>query len=270
MHPVLFKLGPLKLGSLTLGPLLLRWYGAMMGLALLLSIPVTAHFGALYGIERRLIVDSLALPFLVSLLVGARAGYVVSHPQDFVGDPLAIISPPYAGLASHGAIAVGLAFLAVWCPRHRVPLWRLTDAMTPAFLLAIMLVRWGNFMNGELYGDPTALPWGIAFPGVPGGPRHPLQLYEIAGTGLILGWALRAAGRRPFDGYLFWSAIVASSALRFLLDLLRSEDRTAVFLTWGQLTALGLIAWGAWFLWTHGRPVRAGANQPRKRAGSGG
>src|SRR2546427_13095564 len=128
MHPVLLKLGPLKLGALRLGPLLLRWYGAMMGLALLISIPVTARFGALYGIERKLIVDSLALPFLVSLLVGARAGYVVSHPQDFVGDPLAIIRPPYAGLASHGAIAVGLAFLAVCCPRHRVPRWRLAGA----------------------------------------------------------------------------------------------------------------------------------------------
>ena len=266
MHPVLLKLGPLKLGPLVLGPLLLRWYGAMMGLALFVSIPVTARFGALFGIERRLIVDSLALPFLTSLLVGARAGYAVSHPQDFVGDPLAIIRPPYAGLASHGAIAVGLAFLAVWCPRHRVPMWRLTDAMMPAILLAIMLVRWGNFMNGELYGDPTTLPWGIVFPGVPGGPRQPLQLYEIAGTALILGWVLRAAGRRPFDGYLFWSGIIASSALRFMLDLLRSEDRTVIFLTWGQMAALGLIVWGSWFLWTHARRGRTRPN-PSKEAG---
>ncbi|HYM90685.1 MAG TPA: prolipoprotein diacylglyceryl transferase [bacterium] len=267
MHPVLLRLGPLKLGHLVLGPVLLRWYGAMMGLALILSIPVTAHFGGLFGIERRLLVDSLALPFLLSLLVGARAGFVLSHPQDFVGDPLAIIRPPYAGLASHGAIAVALVYLAVWCPRHRVPLWRLADAMAPAFLLAIMLVRWGNFMNGELYGDPTALPWGTVFPGVPGGPRHPLQLYEIAGTAVILGWALWAARRRAFDGALVWPVIIASSALRFALDLLRSEDRTVVFLSWGQMAALALIVWGAWFLWRHRRGVRAG---PGPHEGSGG
>ncbi len=238
MHPVLFKLGPF----------VLRWYGAMMGLALFLSIPVTARFGEQFGIARRLIVDSLSFPFLATILIGARAGYVVSHPQDFAGDPLAIIRPPYAGLASHGAIAFGLAFLAWWCPRHRVPVWRLADATAPAILLAIILVRWGNFMNGELYGDPTALPWGIVFPGVPGGPRHPVQLYELAGTALILAWVLRAAARRPFDGFLFWSALVASSVLRFLLDLLRSDDRTTVFLTWGQMAALVLIGWGIAFL----------------------
>jgi phosphatidylglycerol---prolipoprotein diacylglyceryl transferase len=247
MHPVLFKAGPFAL----------RWYGAMMGLALFLSIPVTAHFGELFGIARSLVVDSLAFPLLATVLIGARVGYVISHPQDFVGDPLAIVRPPYAGLASHGAIAFGLAFLAWWCPRHRVPAWRMTDAMAPAILLAIILVRWGNFMNGELFGDPTTLPWGVAFPGVPGGPRHPLQLYEIIGTALILAWTVRAAERRPFDGYLFWSAIVASSALRFLLDLLRSDDRTVVFLTWGQMAALVLIGWGVSFLRTRGRPAAA-------------
>jgi phosphatidylglycerol---prolipoprotein diacylglyceryl transferase len=249
MHPVLVKFGPF----------VLRWYGAMMGLALFLSIPVSAHFGERFGIGRRLIVDSLSFPMLITILIGARVGYVVSHPQDFAGDPLAIIRPPYAGLASHGAIAFGLAFLAWWCPRHRVPLWRMTDAIAPAILLAIILVRWGNFMNGELYGDPTALPWGVVFPGVPGGPRHPVQLYELAGTALILGWVVRAADRRPFDGALFWSALVASSALRFLLDLLRSEDRTVFFLTWGQVAALVLIAWGIAFLRSR-RRVAPGAS----------
>jgi phosphatidylglycerol:prolipoprotein diacylglycerol transferase len=247
MHPVLFRIGPF----------VLRWYGAMMGLALFLSIPVTAHFGAQFGIPRTLIVDSLSFPFLATLLVGARVGYVVSHPQDFAADPLAIIRPPYAGLASHGAIAFGLIFLAWWCPRHKVPVWRMTDAMAPAIMLAIIFVRWGNFMNGELYGDPTSLPWGIVFPEVPGGPRHPVQLYEMMGTVAILAWVVAAAGRRPFDGYLFWSAIVASSALRFLLDLLRSGDRTVVFFTWGQMAALVLIGWGVSFLRTRGGTMHA-------------
>lgn len=249
MHPVLLRLGPF----------VVRWYGAMMALALLVSIPLTAHFATRFGLPRALLVDSFAFPFLVTVLVGARLGYAVSHPQEFVGDPLAVIRPPYAGLSSHGAIAAGLLFLAWWCRRHRVPVWRLTDAMTPAILLTIILVRWGNFMNGELYGDPTTLPWGIVFPGVPGGPRHPLQLYEMVGTALILGWALWAAAHRRFDGALFWGAIVASSILRFALDLLRSEDRTAVFLTWGQMAALVLIVWGVWFLRIRGQDARQDA-----------
>jgi phosphatidylglycerol:prolipoprotein diacylglycerol transferase len=253
MHPVLVHLGPFTL----------RWYGVMMGLALFISVPITAHFAERFGIARTLIVDSLAVPFLGTLLVGARLGYVLSHPQDFVGHPLAAILPPYAGLASHGSIAAGLIFLAWWCPRHKVPVWRLADAMAPAVLAAIILVRWGNFMNGELFGDPTSLPWGIAVPGLPGGPRHPLPLYEMAGTALILLWIVRLADRRRFDGFLFWSAIVASSVLRFLLDLLRTPDRTAVFLTWGQMAALLLIVWGTWFLWTGARHARARSAPPQ-------
>lgn len=253
MHPVLFQIGPLTL----------RWYGVMMGLALFLSVPITAYFGERFGIPRVLITEHLALPFLASLLVGARLAYVVSHLGEFVGDPLAVVRPPYAGLASHGSIAAGLLFLMWWCPRHRLSVWRVLDAMAPAVLVAIILVRWGNVMNGELFGDPTSLPWGIAVPGLLGGPRHPLPLYEMAGTAAILAWILRLARRRPFDGALFWSAIVASSVQRFLLDLLRSEDRTPIFLTLGQLAALVLIGWGAWFLW-HGYrraalPGRAGA-----------
>jgi phosphatidylglycerol:prolipoprotein diacylglycerol transferase len=133
--------------------------------------------------------------------------------------------------------------------------------MAPAVLTAIVLVRWGNFMNGELFGDPTRLPWGIAVPGLPGGPRHPLPLYEIAGTLLILAGVLALAGRRRFDGEVWWWAIVASSVLRFVLDLLRSEDRTPAFLTLGQVAAIVLIIWGVAFLWIAGR--RAGRASPR-------
>jgi len=245
MHPVLFEVGPLTV----------RWYGVMMGLALFLSIPITAHFAVRFGIDRS-VVDTIALPFLAVLVLGARAGYVLSHLSEFADRPLAIVLPPYAGLASHGSIAAGLAFLAWWCPRHRVPVWRLLDAMAPAVLVAILLVRWGNFMNGELFGGPTSLPWGVAVLGLPGGPRHPLPLYEIAGTLVILAGILVMARRqevlretgRPFDGAVWWSAIMASSVLRFFLDLLRPEDRTPLFLTFGQMAALVLIGWGVWFL----------------------
>lgn len=245
MHPVLFRLGPLTV----------RWYGVMMGLALLLSVPITVHFAGRLGIPRAE-VEALAVPLLAALLVGARAGYVLSHLHEFAGHPLDAVLPPYAGLASHGSIAAGLLLLAWWCPRRGIPVWRMLDAIAPAILAAIILVRWGNFMNGELFGDPTRLPWGVAVPGLPGGPRQPLPLYEIAGTAAILAGTVRAAGRRAFDGAVFWAAIIASSVLRFLLDLLRREDRTALFLTLGQVAALVLIAWGVWFL-------RANAHRPR-------
>src|SRR5438270_5187294 len=164
MHPVLVRLGPLALGAFKIGPLLLRWYGAMMALAILLAVPLSARMGEQFGIPRTLVVDSLAVPLMATLLAGARAGYVVSHFQEFAGDPLAAVRPPFAGLASHGAIAVGLAFLAVWSRRHRRPLWRGPDASAPATLGAATRGRCGHLMNRGLYGDPSRPPRGAVVP----------------------------------------------------------------------------------------------------------
>ena len=143
MHPVLLQLGPLTI----------RWYGVMMGLALFLAVPITTHFGDRFGIPRRLLTDSLAVPFLAALIIGARLGYVVSHPLEFAGDPVAAIVPPYAGLASHGSIAGVSVNRVVDFERRSI-----TNRFELPPCCRLMMTRWPSGENRGANDMPGKLP----------------------------------------------------------------------------------------------------------------
>jgi len=234
------------------GPVVIRWYGVMMAVTILTGAAAAFRLGPRLGVPREEL-DRLALPFVLLAFAGARIGYVVSHPAEFTS-LVEVLRVDHGGLASHGALAGGFAALW-WASRRRgLPLWSLADATVWAVPLGNIFVRFGNFMNGELYGDVTRLPWGVTFPGV-AGPRHPLQFYEMALAVLILAVARPLVRRRRFPGQVFWTVVVLTSVGRILLDLLRSEDRVFWVITLGQIPAAILIAIGVWFLVR--RPARA-------------
>jgi phosphatidylglycerol:prolipoprotein diacylglycerol transferase len=227
------------------GPLVIRWYGVMMAASILLALWTAARLGPRLGVNREQ-VDALAIPAILLAFAGARIGYVVSHPAEFTS-PLEILRVDHGGLTSHGAIAGGL--IGLWWAARRlgVRFWDAADAVVWVIPIGNVLVRIGNFINGELYGDPTALPWGITFPGA-AGPRHPLQIYEALFALIILAVTLPITKRRAFSGQLFWLVVVLTSLGRIALDLLRSGDRVWGVLTLGQIPALLLVILGAWFL----------------------
>jgi phosphatidylglycerol:prolipoprotein diacylglycerol transferase len=227
------------------GPLVIRWYGVMMALMILLAVAMAYRYGPRLDVPTREL-DRLTVPFVVTAFIGARVGYVLSHPAEFT-NPLEILRIDHGGLTSHGAIAAALILLWITSRRRHLSFWSLADTTAWAVPLGNILVRFGNFMNGELYGDRTHLPWGVTFPGVPG-PRHPLQIYEmILGAGVLLA-AVRVAERRRFEGEVFWTTMVLSSIARIALDLLRTEDRVVWVLTLGHIPALILLVVGIWFL----------------------
>lgn len=244
MDPVLFQFGPLTI----------RWYGVMMAVTILTGAAMALRFGPRLGVPAEEI-DRLALPFVLLAFAGARLGYVISHPGEFASI-VEIVRIDHGGLTSHGAIAGGFAALWSASRRRGLPLWSLADATVWAVPLGNIFVRFGNFVNGELYGDVTALPWGVTFPGA-AGPRHPLQFYEMLFAAIILAVALRLVRRRRFPGEVFWSVVVLTSTGRIFLDLLRSEDRVFWVITLGQIPAAILIVIGVWFLARHSsRPER--------------
>ena len=244
MHPVVFEWGPL----------VIRWYGVMMAITVLTGVAMALRVGPRLGIPAQEI-DRLTLPFVLLAFVGARLGYVVSHPAEFTS-PVEILRVYHGGLTSHGAIAGGFAALW-WASRRRgLPLWTLADTTIWAVPLGNIFVRFGNFMNGELYGDVTALPWGVTFPGVPG-PRHPLQIYEMVFATAILALTLPLVRRRQFPGQIFWTVVTLTSAGRIVLDLLRSEDRVIGIVTLGQIPAAILTAIGVFFLMKSTRSSRS-------------
>ncbi len=240
MHPVLVQLGPLTI----------RWYGVMMAVLILASISMARCYGPRFGVPPATL-DRVILPVILFAFVGMRLAYVLSHPAQF-HSLVEISRVDRGGLASHGAVAG--AMLAVWflSRRHHLPTWDLSDTIAWTVPLGHLFIRFGNFMNGELYGDVTTVPWAVRFPNVPG-PRHPLQLYEMGIAAVVLIVALGLARKRAFPGQLSWTVLVLSSIGRIMMDLFRSDARAAGIVTLGQIAATLLIVVGTWFLVSRSR-----------------
>jgi phosphatidylglycerol:prolipoprotein diacylglycerol transferase len=236
-----------------LGPFAIRWYGVLLAVTIAVSMMIAYRSGPRFGIPAA-VLDRTTVNFAVVAIIGARLGYVLSHPAEFRHLP-DIIRIDLGGLTSHGAIAAGLVYLVWAARRYRIPVWTFADAFGWAIPVGNVFVRIGNFINGELYGDPTTLPWGVRFPVSPDLPRHPLQIYEALLAVVILVYARRVAGRRRFPGEVFWAIMLPTSIGRLALDALRSDVRALGILTLGQIPALVLIAWGVVAL---GRGRRAG------------
>jgi phosphatidylglycerol:prolipoprotein diacylglycerol transferase len=237
MNPIAFELGSLAI----------RWYGLMMALGLAFGLWITPRLAPRHGIAAAL-VERHAVPFVIAVFAGARVAYALAHAETFVANPLEIVRLDHGGIGSHGAIAAGLVYFAWMQRRHGVSMWTLADVASIWIVVVNVLVRFGNFMNGELYGDPTSLPWGVVFSGAGDGPRHPLQIYEILSSLALLAFVPRWLRSPAFPGQVFWRTMIAMSAVRIGLDALRGHERTFGPLAAGQLAALALLAAGVWFL----------------------
>ncbi|MGH2454512.1 MAG: prolipoprotein diacylglyceryl transferase, partial [bacterium] len=146
MDPVLFQIGPF----------VVRWYGVMMAATVVTSLWAAARWGPRFGVPRQQI-DRIVFSLVILLFAGARLAYVLTHPGEF-RDPAEIVRIWHGGLSSHGAIAAGLLYVWAVARRSGISVWSLADTFAWAIPLGNVFVRIGNFMNGELYGDPTTLP----------------------------------------------------------------------------------------------------------------
>ncbi len=149
--PILFALGPIEI----------RWYGIAYIAAIMAGYWLARREARRRGERDEIIVDSLII-IAVAALLGGRAYHVIDQWAYYKDHLSAIFLPPYSGLGIYGGLFTGM--LAAWAlaRHHKVSFWRWGDIIVPAVLLAQVVGRWGNFMNQELYGPPTNLPWGIA------------------------------------------------------------------------------------------------------------
>jgi phosphatidylglycerol:prolipoprotein diacylglycerol transferase len=177
------------------------------------------------------IMDLLML-LIVGVMVGGRLGYfLLYHPADLFNPPWAFFQVWNGGMASHGGF-LGVIIAAWWFTRSRqLPFLQVTDAMVTAVPVGLGLVRIANFLNGELWGKPTSVPWGVIFEQTGGGPlaRHPSQLYEAALEGLLLlafvqwrFWRTTVAQRQP--GRLSGEFLVGYAVVRIVCELFREPD----------------------------------------------
>lgn len=233
--------------AVRIGPLAVRWYGLAYLSGFLLGVWTLRRLARSGRLPIRPeeagdLVGCLAL----GVLLGGRLGYVLFYNAPyFAGHPWKIVAVWEGGMSFHGGlIGVGVALWA-YARRRGVDPWPLADGLAVAAPPGLFFGRLANFVNGELYGRVTDLPWAMVFPGGGPLPRHPSQLYEALAEGLLLGlflWYLWR--RRPVPGLTAAAFLAAYALARFGVEFVREPDPQLGFvlgpLTMGQCLSLAM------------------------------
>jgi len=240
---------------LTLGPLRIRWYGMMY----ILGLVATYFLVRKQEASRKLgltgpVVQDLVFYVAVGLIVGARLGYVLFYQYHDYGyywkHPLEIVATWHGGMSFHGGMAGGL--LAGWwlCRRRGLPFLAVADSVAVTAPVGLGLGRVGNFINGELFGRATDVPWAMIFPQGGDVPRHPSQLYEAFLEGAVLFAILWTLRRRPRpDGMMVAFFLFFYGLFRFAVEFFREPDAqlglVAGPFSMGQVLCFLMMAAGA-------------------------
>lgn len=248
--------------ALAIGPIAIRWYA----LAYLAGVLLGAGYGFLL-LRNQGLWHRGAPPFpakdiwdfafwaMLAIVIGGRLGYVLFYNLPYyAAEPLQILNTLDGGMSFHGGMA-GLMVAAIFFTRSRGGNWlSALDLLGAVATIGIFLGRVANFINAELYGAPTSLPWGVIFPTDPlQVPRHPSQLYEAALEGVLLFLVIRLAThgfhalRKP--GLVAGIFAIGYALSRMLVELVRLPDVQigylyADWLTMGQVLSLPILAGG--------------------------
>ncbi len=248
--------------ALHLGPLAIRWYGLMyllaFGLFLLLGrqrIKTGPQSG--WTVNE---LDDLLFYGVLGVVLGGRLGYVLFYqPAHFFAHPLEIFSVWQGGMAFHGGLLGVLVAMGLFAHKTGKRWLAVTDFIAPLVPLGLGAGRIGNFINGELWGRPTDVPWAMVFPQVDSVPRHPSQLYQFALEGLTLFVILWLFSRKPRPtGAVSGLFLIGYGTFRFLVEFTREPDSflglLALNLSMGQWLSLPMILAGiAMLRWAYRR-----------------
>jgi phosphatidylglycerol:prolipoprotein diacylglycerol transferase len=257
-----------------LGPLYLRYYGIILVTGAFLGAWLAAYQIKRKGQNPDLVWDGLIWA-LIGGVVGARLWHVLTPPPSMVAlgydtvyyftHPIEILMVWNGGLGIPGAVMGGVLGLYFYTRYAKLNFPEWLDLVAPSVALGQAIGRWGNFVNQELYGAPTTLPWGIQIdhplaPYTPEQRFHPLFLYESIGNALICGGLLYLARRfagRLKTGDLFLLYLIFYPVLRFVLEFIRLDSSQVLSLNANQtLMAMVAVAAGGFLFARHRRARR--------------
>lgn len=244
------------------GPLSVRWYGLMYLVGFVLFIVLgrrRAQAQMLTG-WRPADVDDMLFFGVFGVILGGRLGYVLFYkPLYYAAHPLEIFEVWHGGMSFHGGFLGVLVALWFFARRRNKALLDVTDFVAPLCPLGLAAGRLGNFINGELVGRPTDVPWAMVFPQVDALPRHPSQLYEFGLEGVLLFIVLwiYASRHRP-RGAVSALFLIGYGTFRFIAEFAREPDNFLGVLaggfTMGQWLSMPMVVIGVlMLLWAYRR-----------------
>ena len=231
------------------GSLQIRWYGLMYVIGMMTSYVLLKNY---FSRRKYLLVppqkiDDLITWAFVGLLLGARIFYIIFYnPTFYLSNPLEIFAFWHGGLSFHGG-AAGIAVAMYFFSRKlKVPMLNLGDHIAICGAIGIGLGRIGNFINGELWGRVTSVPWAIIFPDAGPDPRHPSQLYESFFEGFLMFFILIFIRKKQKShGTTLFSFLGLYAIFRFFIEFFREPDMQLGFivfnLSMGQLLCIVML-----------------------------
>lgn len=257
--------------AFSLGPLSVRWYGLMylFGFAFAMWLAGRRADAPNSGWTRNEVSDLLFYGFL-GVILGGRIGYVLFYNFDlFLADPTYLFKIWTGGMSFHGGL-IGVITAMIWfahkTQRH---FFTVADFVAPLIPFGLGVGRIGNFMNGELWGRVTDVPWAIIFPEAGPEPRHPSQLYQFALEGVVLFIILNLFWRKqPPRGAISGMFLLFYGLFRFLVEFVRQPDSQLGLyfneISMGQILSTPMIVAGALMVWAAYKQPRLFGNAPKE------
>jgi phosphatidylglycerol:prolipoprotein diacylglycerol transferase len=252
---------------ISIGPFAIRWYALAYIAGIVLG----------WRLVRRLVqrpgwqltpeaIDDLVFYVTLGIILGGRIGYVLFYqPGHYLSRPLDMLAVWHGGMSFHGGLLGVLVATWLFARKHKLAFFELTDALAVATPIGLFLGRIANFINAELWGRVTDVPWAVVFPTGGPEPRHPSQLYEATLEGLVLFAVMLWFAGRPYGptarGRLSGVFLIGYALARIAAEFFRQPDVQIGYLaggvTMGQLLSLPMLAFGIFLVLRARRRVEA-------------
>ena len=246
IDPIAFQLGALKV----------YWYGLSYLAGFLCAYLLLHKRGKqqIPGWNNEQVTDLLFYAAM-GIIFGGRIGFVLLYqPETITNDPLGLFTFWALGRSFHGGLIGVLIAIFLYCKLQQRKFLVVTDFIAPVVPIGLAFGRIGNFINGELWGRVTSMPWGMVFPTAGAEPRHPSQLYEFGLEGILLFIILFIYAKKPSKvGAISGVFMICYGAFRCLVELFREPDLSHGFiafnwLTMGQLLSIPMIFVGIYLV----------------------
>lgn len=245
--------------AIKMGPLAIRWYSLAYIGGILLGWWVIAKEHARKPIPNlsKSGLDDIITWAVLGVVIGGRMGYVLFYkPEYFIEHPSEILAIWQGGMSFHGGLIGVITAFILFSMKYKVRFFHMIDVVASAAPIGLFLGRIANFINGELYGRATDVPWAIVFPYGGPSPRHPSQLYEAAMEGVILFailmYLLKRTNARDKPGMLGGVFISGYAIARMIAECFREPDAFLGYfyelVTMGQLLSLPMLAYGLYLI----------------------